>query len=198
MVASSQHREALVTQLREAYGRLVYTYTTHLKMAARLASRNRQIKCAQIILSAISTGGFLGSIIANEIVLTYIGGIFSTILLALNLFVKDFNLAEDIKKHCAASDNLWLIREQYISLLTDFWVLSEDEIVCKRDELQKQTFEVYKLVPKTDAKSYTAAQKALKSDEEQYFTSVEIDKLLPAHLRIKKQADHSRITNAVN
>lgn len=191
MEANSQHREALVTQLREAYGRLVYTYTTHLKMMNRLVDKNRQIKYAQIILSAISTGGFLGSVITNQIVLTYVGGIFSTILLAINLFFKDFNLAEDIKQHRVASDNLWIIREQYISLLTDLSALSEDKIVCKRDELQNQTFEVYKQSPKTDAKSYVAAQKALKSEEEQFFTPEEIDKMLPAHLRIKKKLDHS-------
>ena len=187
MVVNSQHKEALNTQLREAYGRLVYTFTTHLKMMNRLVCKNRKIKYAQIILSAISTGGFLGSIIANQIILTYVGGIFSTALLALNLFFKDFNLAEDIKQHRIASDNLWLIREQYISLLTDFPVLSEEEIINKRDSLQNQTFEIYKQSPKTDAKSYAAAQKALKGEEEQFFTPEEIDKMLPAHLRTLKK-----------
>ena len=31
MEANSRHRDALRTQIREAYGRIVYTYTTHLK-----------------------------------------------------------------------------------------------------------------------------------------------------------------------
>lgn len=84
------------------------------------------------------------------------------------------------------SDNLWLIREQYLSLLTDFEVLSEEDITAKRDELQKLTFEVYNKSPKTDAKSYAEAQKALKTEEEQFFTPEEIDKMLPAHLRIVK------------
>jgi len=186
METNSPHKEALRTQVREAYGRIVYTYTTHLKKMNRLDNNNRYIKYAQILLSAISTGGFLGSLIANQFVMTCIGGIFSTALLFLNLYFKDFNLAEESKQHRIASDNLWLIREQYISLLTDFYILSEDDIITKRDELQKLTFDVYNKSPKTDAKSYSDAQKALKTEEEQFFTPEEINKMLPEHLRMWK------------
>ncbi|MHC1692232.1 MAG: SLATT domain-containing protein [Sphaerochaetaceae bacterium] len=186
MAANSQHNEALKTQIREAYGRIVYTYTTHLKKMNRLDKNNRCIKYTQIGLSAISTGGFLGSIITNQVVMTFIGGIFSTVLLFTNLYFKDFNLAEESKQHRIAADNLWLIREQYISLLTDFDAFSENDIIAKRDDLQKLTFEIYNKSPKTDVKSYKAAQRALKFEEEQFFAPEEIDKILPVHLRISK------------
>ena len=55
----------------------------------------------------------------------------------------------------------------------------------KRDELQLKTHEVYQNAPKTDNRSYSEAQKALKSDEEQFFTTDELDRLLPSHLRSK-------------
>lgn len=183
MAQSSPHKEALETQIREAYGRVTYTYTTHLKMMNRLVKKNKTVKYLQISLAAISTGGFVGSLITNEFALTCIGGLFSTALLALNLFFKDFNLFEEIKQHRMASDSLWLIREQYVSLLTDFCVLNEDEIVSRRDDLQNRTFEIYKHSPKTDSKSYADTQKALKNEEEQFFTPEEIDKMLPSHLR---------------
>ncbi|ENZ6560176.1 MULTISPECIES: hypothetical protein [Enterococcus] len=38
---------------------------------------------------------------------------------------------------------------------------------------------------KTNSKSYESAQKALKSEEEQFFTEEELDKMLPEHLRKK-------------
>lgn len=183
MEQNSHHRNCLLVQLKEAYGKVVYTYTTHLKMMNHLVKKNSLIKYTQIILSAISTGGFLGSIITNEIVLTCIGGLFSTALLALNLFFKDFNLLEEIKQHRSAADNLWMVREDYISLLTDFSILSEAEIIEKRDKLQSRVFEIYKMAPKTDRKSYTEAQNVLKSEEEQFFSPEEIDKMLPSHLR---------------
>jgi len=149
------------------------------------------MKYVQIILSAISTGGFIGAVITNEAALTCVGGLFSTILLAINLFFKDFNLLSEIKQHRDASDELWMVREDYISLLTDFEVLSETEIVAKRDLLQSRTFEIYKTAPKTDTKSYSDAQQALKKDEEQFFTPEEIDKMLPAHLRVTRAHSES-------
>lgn len=183
MEQNFQHRETLWIQIREAYGRVVYSYTSQLKMMNRLISKNRNIKYAQIILSAISTGGFIGSIITSELVLTCIGGVFSTILLALNLFFKDFNLVNEIEQHRIASDKLWLIREKYISLLTDFYAFDVVQIKRNRDDLQNQTFEIYKQSPKTDSKSYREAQSALKNEEEQFFSDVELDKMLPSHLR---------------
>lgn len=185
MEQQSCHRAGLLVQLREAFGRVVYTYTTHLKMMDHLIKKNAMIKYMQIILSAVSTGGFLGAIITDEVVLTCIGGLFSTALLALNLFFKDFNLLEEIKQHRIAANDLWMVREDYISLLTDFPVLSDEEIMEKRDILQSRVFEIYNIAPKTDKKSYTEAQNALKSEEEQFFAPEEIDKMLPAHLRKK-------------
>lgn len=184
MEAVSPYRDGLRVQLRDAYGRVIYTYTTYLKMMSRLDKNNRRSKCVQIVLSAVSTGGFIGSMITNQFVLTVIGGIFSTALLGLNLFFKEISLSDQSKQCRVASDNLWLIRERYISLLTDFDVLSDDEIAAKRDELQALTYDVYTKSIKTDVKSYKAAQRALKTDEEQYFTPDEIDRMLPAHLRI--------------
>jgi ElaB/YqjD/DUF883 family membrane-anchored ribosome-binding protein len=104
-------------------------------------------------------------------------------LLGLNLYIKDFNLADEIRRHYSASDDLWIIREKYVSVLTDFDTLCEQEIVNIRDKLQEQTAEIYKSAPKTNTKSYMAAQKALKEAEEQFFRSSEIDQILPEHLR---------------
>ena len=183
---SQVHRDGLKVQIKEAFGRVVYTYTAHWKMVDALAQKNQCMKYAQIGLSAISTGGFIGSIITNETALTCIGGIFSTMLLALNLYFKDFNLNADITKHLAAANALWSIREAYVSLLTDFPNMTNAEICAKRDELQAMTAEVYKTAPKTDSKSYTAAQNALKKEEEQFFGENELDMMLPPHLRSNK------------
>lgn len=184
MAQSSQfHKEDLRGQIREAYARLVYTYTTHLKRAGRLDRLNKRIKHWQIFLSAVSTGGFIGAVITNEIIMTWLGGVVSTALLGLNLYYKDFNLVDEIKQHRVTADKLWLLREKYLSLLTDFDVLSEEAIMSRRDELQNETAEVYRVVPSTDVKSYTEAQRALKNEEEQFFTDKEIDQLLPPHLR---------------
>ena len=95
MENNQSHRQNLKIQIREEYGRLVYTYTTHLKQAGLLTKQNERIKHWQIILSAISTGGFLSAVITSQITLTWISGIVSTALLVLNLYFKEFNLSDD-------------------------------------------------------------------------------------------------------
>ena len=67
--SSLDYRKKLYSQIQEEYGKLVYTYTCHFKMADRLSKRNFWIKWGQIGLSAISTGGFLGVLISNKQIL---------------------------------------------------------------------------------------------------------------------------------
>lgn len=173
----------LESQIREAYGRVTYTQTCHDKRINRLLSINENIKIAQIILSAMTTGSFLVTIISSEKISAIIGSCLSLLLLILNSYVKNFNLIEIAQEHQKASDLLWKIREEYVSLLTDFEILEINEIMEKRDELQNRTSEVYSNSPRTDAKSYSEAQKALKTEEEQTFSEKEIDIMLPNSIR---------------
>lgn len=179
----ADYKSKLQSQIQEEYGRVVYTYTCHHKIADRLSGRNSKIKVCQIILSAVSTGGFLGTLITNQQILVWVGGLCSTVLLALNSYLKDKDLAAEKANHLKAANALWKVRADYLSLLTDFDVLSDSEITAKRDDLIDRCAEIYATMPATDAEGYTAAQQALKSNEEQFFTQDELNKMLPQHLR---------------
>lgn len=180
---SLQSDNVLYSQIEEAYGKVMYTYTTQVIHAGRLQKRNIALKWGQLILSAVSTGGFIGTLITNQILLTWVGGICSTALLILTTYFKDVDLSAVHKKHLNTSNQLWLLRELYLSLLTDFPTLSREQIVCKRDDLQLRVAKVYDDAPLTDAKSYSMAQKALKENESQFFTREELNQILPESLR---------------
>lgn len=173
----------LESQIREAYGRLVYTLTCHNKIVHRLMSKNNTIKVWQIVLSALTTGSFLVIISSYELIASIIGAVISISLLILNAYTKNFDLVETAKSHQKAADALWKIREEYVSLLTDFDLLESSVIMERRDDLQNRTAEIYAQSPRTDAKSYKQAQKALKTDEEQTFSEKEIDVMLPNSIR---------------
>ena len=184
MAANSPQSDiALYSQIEEAYGKIVYTYTTQIIHAERLHKRNTILKWVQLVLSAVSTGGFIGTLITNKILLTWIGGICSTALLVLTAYFKDIDLSAAHKKHLYTANQLWLLRELYLSLLTDFPNLSKEGVICKRDELQLRVAKVYDEAPLTDAKSYSMAQKALKENEAQFFTREELNLMLPEPLR---------------
>lgn len=173
----------LESQIREAYGRITYSQTCHNKFINRIVKLDDRIKVLQIILSGITTSGFVVTIFSNDNVTSILGAIVSLALLILNTYMKNFNLSGIAQEHKKASDLLWKIREEYVSLLTDFDMLDASEIRYKRDELQERTAKVYSNSPRTDAKSYQAAQKALKTEEEQTFSEEEIDIMLPDSIR---------------
>lgn len=173
----------LESQLREAYGRVVYTQTCHDKKATRLIKNNENIKIIQIVLSAMTTGGFITTILCNDNIVKIVGSLISFALLIFNSYTKNFNLVENATKHQKAANLLWKIREEYVSVLTDFDLLDVDKIILKRDELQERTYEVYSDSPRTDRRSYLETQKSLKLEEEQTFSDREIDLMLPNSIR---------------
>lgn len=177
------HDIKLYNQIEEAYGKVVYSYTTQVIHAARLYKKYTALKWLQLILSAVSAGGFIGTLITNQILLTWVGGVCSTFLLILTAYFKDTDLSAIHKLHLETSNKLWLLRELYLSLLTDFSTLSREKIVVRRDELQERTAEIYASAPLTDNKSYSLAQKALKDNESQFFSREELDQMLPETLR---------------
>lgn len=173
----------LESQIREAYGRVTYTQTCHDKRINHLLNTNNTIKISQIALSAVTTSGFIVTLLSESKIAGILGAFVSLVLLVLNSYVKNFNLIEMAQEHKVASDMLWKIREEYVSLLTDFDILEVETIMKKRDELQERTSQVYSNSPRTDSRSYSEAQKALKTEEEQTFSEHEIDIMLPNSIR---------------
>lgn len=177
------YREKLRKQIKESYGRVEYSYTVHLKNADYLRTKSNNIKFAQIILSGVSSGGLLGLLFSDSIILKSTSAVISTILFCINLYFKNYDFNKEIEDHIKSSNELWKVRERYVSLLTDFEKLSDADIRCIRDKLTNDTSEVYKNAPKTNKKSYKKAKKALKNEEEQYFAPGEIDHMSPEQIR---------------
>ena len=174
----------LESQIREAYGKTVYTKVCHDKNNVRLLKLNNKIKVWQVILSSVTTGSLVFTLIADIKVAGIMGSLLSLSLLMLNAFVKNFDIMDNSAKHQKASNQLWKIGEEYISLLTDFEVLEPGDIMKKRDDLLKRTAEVNNDSPRIDAKSCRQAKKEFKKFEGQTsFSDKEIDAMLPLSIR---------------
>ena len=178
-------RDFVEAQLRECYGRVVYSHKAHEKCADILLSRLSKIKLWQIILASVTTGSFVSAFFGTGAVGTAIGVVVSTTLLVLNAYTKDYDLGELAQKHRQSAADLWLIREKYLSLITDLRVgdASIENVRVRRDALLKQLHAVYSGAPSTTVRAYTEAQEALQQWEEMTFSDEEIDKLLPRQLQ---------------
>jgi hypothetical protein len=183
--SSSDRRLLLEAQVRECYGRVVYSHKTHEKCADILLSRLSTIKFWQIALSSITTAGFLGSIFGKSTFVGVAGVIVSTLLLALNTYTKNYDLGALAQKHRQAAADLWLIREKYLSLITDLKIGSEtlENLSERRDKIMDELHSVYSGAPSTISSAYRRAQSALKRSEEMTFSDSEIDLFLPCALR---------------
>lgn len=173
------------SQIRECYGRVVWTHKTHEKCADILNTRQDRLKLLQILLSALTTSGIVVTVIGNSKAVGIISAIISISLTILNAYTKKYDLGGMAQKHADAAVSIWNIRENYLSLLTDINAcnLSCDEIRPLRDKLQSDLHKIYKGSPRTINKAYQLASKALNEMEEMTFNDEEIDKLLPKSLR---------------
>lgn len=175
----------LEAQLRECFGRVVYSHKTHEKCADLLLSRLSKIKLGQIILSAITTGGFLALVFGAGPVGAAAGVVVSTALLVLNAYTKNYDLGELAQKHKQAANDIWLIREKYLSLITDLRLGDKKlrDIVKERDALLEELHSAYNGAPSTTFEAYRKAQQALQQLEDMTFTADEINAFLPNELR---------------
>lgn len=180
----------LESQIRECFGRVAWSHKTQEKCADILNKRNNRIKVLQIVLSAITTTGIMVSVFGEQKWVGIITAIISTTLLALNTYLKNYDLGQIAQKHIDCASNLWNIRETYLSLLTDIKAetVSVENIIEKRDNLQSELHGIYQGAPRSISEAYDEATKALKSNEELIFSDEEIDLFLPKELRKSTKA----------
>ena len=191
---SVESRRLLEGQLRESYGRVVYSHKTHEKCADILHARLNKLRIVQIVLSSMTTAGFVGTVfgkgeggtlgtLAQAGVL--VGLAMSIALIALSSFMKDHDPAATAQTHRETAVSLWAIRERYLSLLVDVKMREKpiEALQTHRDELTEVLRVAYAAAPPTNSKAYLLAQTALKESEELTFSDQEIDKFLPKELR---------------
>lgn len=187
MEPNSQYENILIleSQIRECFGRVVWSHKTQEKCADILIKRNNRIKLWQIVLSALTTSSLIAYFIGENQIGVIIGAMIAFILVIINTYVKETDLGEIAQKHSDAANRLWNIRESYFSLLTDIKAssINVSEIRQQRDKLQNELVQIYKGSPRTISKAYKDATKALKVNEELTFSDEEIDNFLPQELR---------------
>ena len=184
-------KTALEAQIRECFGRVVYATKTHEKYADLCMQWLGRVKLAQIVLSALTTGGLVTVLIGEQNtshIAAIVSAVFSTILLVLNAYIKDVDPGQQAEQHKQTAAELWDVRESYLSILSDLQSPGIDIglIRSKRDELQSKLAGIYSSAPRTTRKAYKHASQGLKMREEMTFSDEEIDKFLPDALR--KQA----------
>lgn len=180
----SDFRERLRGQIEESYGKLSYTYQTQQEAATLKRTMANRISISQIVLTAVSTCGVISVILGQTGIGAgaVVASITSALSLGLNLYSRGSKLPEEAEEHVRCANRLWVVLQDYESLLTDFDDLEVGEIRrCRNSLVEKQT-EIYAEAPRTSDEAYEKARDRLKNGH-QSFEPGEIDKMLPSRLR---------------
>ena len=182
-------KQLLESQIRECYGRVVWSHKTQEKCADIILKRNNFLKWMQIVLSTLTTTGLVVTIFGDVVWVKITSAIVSAVLLLLNTYLKSKDLGAIAQQHSNAAADIWNVRESYLSMLTDLKMddVSIENIRKKRDKLQEGLASIYKGSPRTISKAYKEAKRALKLNEEMTFSDEEIDSFLPVELRKVKK-----------
>jgi hypothetical protein len=182
---ASTPERVLLAQVRDCFGRIVYTHKTHEKCADILLGRHTALKHVQIVLSVLVSGTLMTDLIKDELIWPWVPMFLATVLTGVNLYFKNYNFGQLAQAHKETADRLWNIRESYLSLITDLVGGSIDLKLAqaRRDELQEMAAAAHASAPRTNSTAYQKAQKALKVKEDLSFSDGEIDKFLPPALQ---------------
>lgn len=172
-------------QVRECFGRVVYSHKTHEKQGDLCAATLTRFKITQILLASVTTCGALTILFTDNFVLKLVTALVSLVTLFVSGYMKGFDPGATAQKHRDTAADLWAIRESYLSLLTDIasGTMTNDDARGRRDELQAELAAIYKSAPETTPKAYAKAQEGLQKFEDYTLNNGEIDKFLPSALK---------------
>lgn len=199
MEATSRQDEqrilVLEAQIRECFGRAVWSHKTQEKCVDIVLKIRNRVKAWLIVLSALTTASLLFAIFWKNEIGTMVGAFLSIVLLGLTAYSKDYDLGEIAQKHVNSANKLWNIKETYLSLLIDIKVhkLKPDEIIVKRDFLQNELHNIYSGSPRTYSRAYASARRSLRRYKDYMLSDEEIDAFLPTGLRVKSEEKNSQL-----
>lgn len=159
-------RALLEAQILECYDRAVYAHKTHEKRADCLQTCLCRINLVQIILSVLTTGGVAFAFFGYGSYASGFGAVCSTLLLFLNAYTREHNLAEMAEKHRRTAADIWLVRERYRTLITEIRIGNKtlNEMTGQHNHLITELHNVYAGAPSTNEKAYRQAKKALREE----------------------------------
>ena len=188
--------EKLLANVRFYFAQSVFNSRCHFKAMDRLTKRENTISIFINIISAITIISLILQIFgfeSNYQIIIHIAiclGLFST---ATSLIVERFNRndrMQNIFQHKLYAEKYKTLRDEYMSLIADIMSnnIQEEQILIKRDYLQKRYSNLGENAPVTEMADYKKTQEGLgilKEEKEEFtWPDSEIDKFLPTQLRI--------------
>ena len=164
--------------------RMLYTYRTHEKAADRLASRDRMRRWTSLILTAITAGTLLTSVVGaltNTFWTTIVVSVAAFLATFVSFLSDYFDFPGECKKHHDIAVKLRNVHNRYESLICDFETnqITLGEAQQSRDKMQLEEITLLTDAPRTTRCDYKKASKSIEKDEKPTSSQKEIDSHTP-------------------
>lgn len=176
---------SLADHLRLTFGHIIYSHKTHTMTAQRHARWDRWLKAAEaVLLLATAVAAAVMGLTLNPS-----HAIVAATTATVGIFVLIVRLAFDFERtataHRACSSRLWLMREEFRSVLSDLkdGAITIEAARARRDALMERLHRIYEYAPPLDREQYQSARQSLKSVSEATLSDEEIDRFLPPSLQ---------------
>lgn len=177
-------RDAFLAEVRETYGRLVYTHKTQEKQAEWHTATGRRFRIWNVVVLAVTLGAALTAPLLDSKAAAWVGAVGALVAFVFAAVQLSFDPQKAAADHRLAAKTLLALRDDYARLIADAKSgVGLDRLRARRDELATRASLLHTLVPQTDNAAYQLARSALAGTEELTFTPIELDRMLPTALR---------------
>lgn len=179
--------------IRQSFASTVFTHKVQEVAAENQEKKVFAIKVINIFLVSIVLILLIIQAAKPEILLfSYIGAGITVAEVIFLIIQLTFSFEQRVVMHKNSALKYMGLRDAYRSLIADVMseLVSTDQIIARRDLLQREYQVISDLAPQTGSKEYTEAQKRLNKrgevqGEEFTWSDEEIDWFLPENLRLK-------------
>lgn len=178
-------RKKLEDNVRHTFMSVVWSHKIQEKQADILTEKFRCYESIRIVCASLTSVGLISLIFVNEFWLKLVSTIVSFISTSISMFLKSFEVQNNISNHKTTAVDLLIIRDKLRLLLVEIQInnISTKDLFHKYEALQIQLGKVYKDAPNTSDKAVKRASNALKIKKDNEFTDEEIDCNLPKSLQ---------------
>ncbi|OBJ08636.1 hypothetical protein A5624_19930 [Mycobacterium sp. 1482292.6] len=173
-----------MSDVRQTYGRLVYTHKTHEKEAERKVTQNLWLTWTNLVVIAVTLAATLAMPVLKNTWAQWIPVGSAVIAFGFATAQLSFQPQREAAEQRNAAKSFLNLRDDFGRLIADAQENADTNTVRARyDVLTARLAELYAYAPQTSGRAYQHARDALAGDEELVFTDVELNRMLPQELR---------------
>lgn len=157
--------------LRHAYSNVVWSHKIQEKQSDIYRARYVFWETINTIVTALTAAGIVGIIFTDYFWIQILSSVLSFLTLFITVYLKVFDLATKSALHKESANRLLKIRLQFYLLLVevDFHTRSDESILQRYRQLNKELINVYYDAPSTTKKAVVCAERELNGVNDVYF-----------------------------